>query len=282
MTSPSSSGAGEPPASHHPPHVTDRAWAIDAAAVLAVGVAICAASHRPAVMSVVVPVVLVLRFLAWSRLPVAVRGLSVSRELVFFALCMALGAGNDWNSVVRHHVYDYTVPLLVPRPRAIPVWMLLYWGMVLRFIATLCRWKRLAPPPRPADDSHLGKRLITSPGLKIAGELGLTVATRQMIYAYYMDPLLSWLPFAAGLVFYPVVWRLSRHERVLLVLAAIGGPLFEIVLIQVGGLHVYHLGWFGGVPLWIILWWMLAVLVWNDLSARVLAWLAGERPVDRP
>jgi hypothetical protein len=83
--------------------------------------------------------------------------------------------------------------------------------------------------------------------------------------------LLSWLPFAAALVIYVLVFRLGPHERVLLALAAIVGPLVEILFIQVGGLHRYHLGWFGGVPLWIILWWMLAVLVWDDVSARLLA-----------
>jgi hypothetical protein len=263
----------------HAPHsavtpvlgLSDRAFAIDAAAVLTVGAAVCVASHRPLVMSVVVAVVLAVRFRAWLHVPPAPRAHAAWREVAFFALCMALGAGNDWNSVVRHHVYDYTAPLVFSRPRAIPVWMLVYWGMILRFVATLCRWERLAPPPFPAADLHLGSRVVTSPWLKVAGEIGLTVATRQCIYAYYLHPLLSWIPFAAALAAYALVFRCSRHERRLVALAAVGGPVVEILFIQVGRLHVYHLGWFGGVPLWIILWWMLAVLVWNDLSARLLA-----------
>jgi len=268
-------GTAEPFRHPSPESSTDRACAIDAAAVVAVGAAICVASQRPVLMSLIVPAVLVLRFQLWLKLPAAVRGHSLLREAAFMTLCVVLGAGNDWNSVVRHGVYDYTVPLLWPRARAIPAWMLLYWGLVLRFVATLSRWERLPPPAFPADDIHLGARVVTSPVLKVAGELVLIVSTRQLIYAYHGHAVLSWLPFAAALAAYAILFRCSRHDRVLLVLAASAGPLIEVVFIQLGRLHVYHLGWLGGVPLWIILWWMLAVLVWNDVSARLLEILGG-------
>ena len=253
------------------PRVSNRACAIDAAAVVTVGAAICVAGRHPVVMTVLVPAVLVGRCLAWRRLPVAERGISPWSEVALLTLCTLLGAGNDWNTVVRHHVYDYTVPHLSVSARGIPFWMLLYWGIILRFVVSLCRWERLAPPRFPAADVHLGARLISSPGLKIAAEVALTVATRQMIYVYYLDPWLSWLPFAVALVIYGYAFRPARHERLLLGLAAVGGPAVEVVFIRIGGLHAYHLGWLGGVPLWIILWWMLAVLIGNDLSARLLA-----------
>ena len=268
-----------PPAAERMRHacavsISDRACAIDAAAVAAVGAAICVASQHPVVMSLAVPAVLGLRCRAWRRLPADVRGHALGCEIAFLALCVVLGAGNDWNSVVRHGVYDYTVPLVFPRARAIPGWMLLYWGLILRFVATLCRWERLAPPACPADDVHLGARIVASPRLKVAAEVALVVSTRQMIYLYSRDPVLSWVPFAMALVAYVAMFGCTPHERTLLALAAIAGPVVESIFIQVGGLHIYHLGWFGGVPLWIILWWMLAVLVWNDVSARLLAWLA--------
>ena len=250
---------------------SDRAFAIDGAAVVTVGTAICVASDALAFMTFLVPAVLALRFLAWFRLPTAERGIFPSDEMAFFALCLVLGAGNDWNSVVRHRIYGYAVPHDFPSVSSIPVWMLLYWGMILRFVATLCRWRRLGPPTCPSDEVRIGGRVVVSPWLKIAGELVLVVATRQMIYAYYAHALLSWLPFAGALLVYASVFRLSRHDRLLLLLAAGAGPAVEVLFIQVGGLHRYHLGWLGGVPLWIVLWWMLAVLVWNDLSARLLA-----------
>jgi hypothetical protein len=143
--------------------------------------------------------------------------------------------------------------------------------MILRFMATLCRWHRLGPPPSPRDEISVGRCVTSSAALTVAVELGLVVATRQLIYAYYLHPIMSWLPFAGGLVFYAALFRLTRHDKLLLAIAAIVGSTVEILFIQVGGLHRYHLGWVGGLPLWIVLWWMLAVLVWNDLSARLLA-----------
>jgi hypothetical protein len=253
------------------PIASHRACAIDAAAVGAIAATIGLASHRPVVMTGIVAAVLALRFVAWLRLPSSQRAHSPTREVAFFALCTALGAGNDWNSVVRHRIYDYTVADCFVSAPGIPVWMLVYWGMILRFVATLCRWEGLDPPPSPAAEIHMGGHVIVSPWLKVAGEIVLTLVTRQMIYAYYLHPLLSWLPFAAALGLHAVVFHWSRHDRRLVALAAVGGPVVEMLFIRVGGLHVYHLGWFGGVPLWIVLWWMLAVLVWNDVSARLLA-----------
>ena len=72
-----------------------------------------------------------------------------------------------------------------------------------------------------------------------------------------------------------LLFRLTRHDAKLLALFAVGGPGIEILYIQVGGLHRYDLGWLGGVPLWIALWWLLAVLVGKDLSARLLRLLGA-------
>jgi hypothetical protein len=63
----------------------------------------------------------------------------------------------------------------------------------------------------------------------------------------------------------------TKHDLKLLLIFLIGGPLIEILYIQLGGLHQYDLGWLGGVPLWIALWWLLAVLVWKDLAYRLEA-----------
>ena len=107
----------------------------------------------------------------------------------------------------------------------------------------------------------------------------LVLATRQLLYRYYLDPVLSWLPFAVALLAYAALFGVPAHERRLAALAALGGPAVEIAFIHIGGLHHYHLGWFGGVPLWIILWWILAVLIWNDLSARLLELLVEREGV---
>ena len=250
---------------------SDRAFAIDLAAAASVAVAVCAASDALLFMTILVSAVIVLRLVVWARLPAGERGMGMMGELLFFGLCLVIGAANDWNSVVRHRIYDYDVPHFSSAARSIPVWMLLYWGIILRFVTTLCRWQRLEPPPHAADVIHLGVRVPSSPWIKLSIELLLVVATRQLLYRHYLDPVLSWLPFAGALLLYAALFRPSRHEGLLAALAAGTGPAVEITFIRVGHLHHYHLGWLGGVPLWIVLWWVLAVLIWNDLSARLLA-----------
>lgn len=250
--------------------VGDRAFALDAAAIALVSVAICAASHSLAFMTALVPSVLAARFAIFAVLSQQERGgASLAAELGFFVLCTLVGAFNDWSSVVRHEIYAYTVPSYFPELSTIPLWMLLFWGMILRFLATLFRWHRLAPPPGTRDDVFLPGRRLRSRWLKIGIELALVAATRQLVYRHFDAPLLSWLPFAVALALFALLLRPDRHDRLLLGLFALGGPAIEVLYIQVGHLHRYDLGWIAGVPLWIALWWLLAALIWKDLSGRL-------------
>jgi hypothetical protein len=259
------------------PTVGDRAFWLDAGTIGTLSVAICLASDQLAFMTALVPSVLTLRLLVWSRLPPAERGLTFRAEVVLLLVCTLLGAANDWNSVVRHHVYDYRVPCYFPEVSTIPVWMLLYWGMILRFVTSMALWQRLRPPDTPANDLSLGPVVLRSPWRKVTVELLIVAFTRQAIYRTHEDPLLSWLPFAIGLALFWMLLRAGRHDRTLALIFVIGGPLVEIAYIHLGNLHHYHLGWIAGVPLWIVLWWALAVLIWKDLSARLVLWLAPRR-----
>ena len=252
--------------------VSDRAMAIDATVIAAVSVAICVATTELLFMTILVPALLAGRLVAWSRLKASERGgTSVVAELIFYALCTLLGAFNDWNSVVNHEIYAYTAPHYFPDLSTIPLWMLLFWGMILRFFATLVRWRRLAPEIAPRNHVNL---LPSAPLFKVGLELAIVVTTRQLVYRYYDDPWLSWLPFALGLVVYAIAFGITRHDRILIAMFAIGGPLIEIIYINLGDLHRYELGWLGGVPLWIALWWILAALIWKDLAARLLVGIA--------
>ena len=106
---------------------SDRLVAIDAACVIVVSIAISFASDRLLLMTILVPIVISARMVCLalgaggSRVP-------MRAEIVFFALCTLLGAFNDWNSVVNHRIYDYTVPVHFPGFSTIPLWMLLFWG----------------------------------------------------------------------------------------------------------------------------------------------------------
>lgn len=254
------------------PAVGDRAFWLDALVVVVVSVAIACFSQRLLFMSVFVPAVVLARFVCWARLSTEERGGALAPEIVFFLICTLLGGFNDWNSVVNHKIYDYTVPHYFPGFSSIPIWMLLFWGMILRFLVTLFRWSRLSPPGSIRSTFRFSRREL--PGLKVAAQLALVLLTRQFIYRLWGDPIFSWLPFLVAFGVYWALFEMSRHDWVIVGLFFIGGPLIEVLYIQVGGLHRYHLGWLGGVPLWIALWWIVAALVWSDLAARLQRRLA--------
>jgi len=250
---------------------------LDGLVIVAVSLGICLAADRLALMSALVPGAVGVRFALWARLPASARGHRLGAEVAFFAVCTALGGFNDWNSVVHHRIYDYTVPVAFPALSTIPVWMLVFWGVILRFIAGLAQ----------ATAKHVSFQAVEHRSPRWAGgsvaavvavQLGLVLATRQCIYRWFDDPILSWLPFAAALAFYLVAFGADAGDRRLLIATLLGGPLIEVLYIQVGGLHRYHLGWLGGVPVWIALWWVVSVLIWKDLSGRALRWTKARWP----
>lgn len=251
-----------------------RAVALDGLAVLGVGAVACAAARETALMTAVVAAAWLARAVAWSRLPRDERPLDMPLELAFLVLCAGLGGLNDWNTVVRHGVYSYGVPSDLAPLSSIPAWMLAYWGLILRLVTTLGLFAGLGEPgPAGVVRGLEGRHAV----LRVALLLGLVFATRQSIYRLSNDPWLSWLPFAAALALHPVLFPWGARERRLALLAAVAGPLAEAALIGLGGLHRYELGWLMGVPLWIALWWILATLVWSELSRQLLGWLRDSR-----
>ena len=250
----------------------DRELILDATAVVLGSVAICLFAHRLWIMTLGIPVLLLSRLVVWGALRGATAR-SFAREALFFAVCILIGGFNDYNSVVRHGIYDYDTPLFFPTLTTIPLWMLLFWGMILRFLTTLTASPWLGATGPPMNLVHIGPRVVHSAGLKIALLLGLVAVTRQCIYRLYLDPWWSWIPFALAFVAYWALFGPKRHDVVLVATALVGGPLIEILYIQLAHLHHYHLGWFFGVPLWIVLWWAIALLVWKDLGYRLRGWI---------
>jgi len=255
---------------------SSRLFAIDAAAILAVSVAICLASQRLLFMTIFVPLVLLVRIAAMAHMGER-EDASIKAELLFLLICTVLGAFNDWNSVCNKQIYRYTVPHWFDFS-TIPLWMLLFWGMILRFIARLARWRTLGPPEQASDLVGIGKWRMENAWVKIALELALVLATRQAVYRFHSHPVLSWLPFLIALALVLVLFHPTRHDAKLLAIFAAGGPLIEIAYIRIGELHAYALGWIGGVPLWIALWWLVAALIWKDLAFRIERALRGLFP----
>jgi hypothetical protein len=248
--------------------VHTRAFLLDVVTILVVSAAILTAARELAFMTAFVPAVLALRVVAYHFLPADEKLWPAWLEALVVLGCALLGGFNDWNSVVHHRIYDYTVPVSHPEWTTIPGWMLLFWGMILRFFFTLGRLASLGPPAAPRNTVWLGRRLEHA-WLKVGLELALIVVTRQCIYRLWNDPLWSWVPFALAIGAYAVLFRPAAQEWKLLAIMLVGGPIVEALYIRVGGLHFYHHGVFYGVPVWICLWWALAALIWSDLSFRV-------------
>lgn len=242
----------------------DGALAVDLATIVAVSVAICTSAHDLGRMQWLVPTLLGARTLAWLALPAASRDGSRAGEVVLLVLATTFGAFNDWSSVVRHRIYDYTVPTDLSGLSSIPSWMLLYWGMILRFVLTLSHARRLGLPALSSDLRGRG-----GVGARALALLGLVAITRQCIYRLYDRPWLSFLPFVAALVAYLAVFSPDARRRRLLAGVIVLGPAVEVLYIHVGHLHAYHQGLLFGVPVWIALWWGLAVLVWDELGTRL-------------
>ena len=244
-------------------HSDNRQMWVDGGTIVAGSAAISLWAQHLTLMSVLVPVLIAARFAVWNRWAKRANQ-SLLHEALFFLCCTVLGAFNDWNSVVHHQIYDYTVPHFFPGFSTIPIWMLLFWGMALRFIATFANWER--PQSGTRGDEKLVAGRIRGPVVRMMFMLGLVLVTRQFIYRNFLDPVTSWLPFALAIVVFVAVLGLTRKELGLAISAGLIGPVLEILYIQVGELHRYHLGWLGGVPLWIALWWALIILIWKDIS----------------
>ena len=257
--------------------VSDRGFATDVFCVMVISVGICLWSQEPGAMTLLVCATLGLRLWLFSRIPRKERDLSVAAELLFFGLCTLLGAANDWNSVTRHRIYDYTTPVYFPELSQVPIWMLLYWGLILRLVSSLFRWTRLRLPPL-SNAVHLGRTPRHSSVLRIGLLLCLVLITRQTIYRLYLDPVLSWLPFLVGIGCWLLLVRPSARQLTVLAVFGSVGPAVEVLYIQVGRLHAYHLGVLWGVPVWIALWWILSAAIWGELSARIVAQLVRTNP----
>lgn len=246
---------------------------IDTAVIILVSFLIALVAHNLLLMTIVVPLILLLRLILATT--VAADRLPVSHELILFTACTVIGAFNDWNSVVNHGIYDYTVPVYFPGLTTVPIWMLLFWGMILRYFVTLGSTGFFKPDAE--NRLWLGRSVAVPGWVRVAVLLAIAMVTRQFIYRFYLDPFYSWLPFAVALGFWLIVVPTGKGGRRLVLAALVAGPLVEGLYILVGGMHLYHLPFVLGVPLWIMLWWTLAVPLWVELAGRGMAILVHPR-----
>ncbi len=138
----------------------------DAGTVALGSLAIALFAHHLALMTVLVPILIALRLGLW-RWAKGPRRAPFAAELLLFALCTAFGAFNDWNTVVRHGVYEYTVPVRFPELSTIPLWMLLFWGLVLRLMLTVASFGRLGATAARRNSVRMGVRLAPHAAIRL-------------------------------------------------------------------------------------------------------------------
>lgn len=250
----------------------DLAFGLDTAVVVAASVLICTSAGDLERMRVAMPLLLGARLVAWALLPRRERDTGALVEAGLFCGGAALGGLNDWVSVDLFRVYSYRVPTDLAGISRIPSWMLLFWGMILRYPLTLAHWRRLALPPH-GSAVFLGRRAVGGVPARLVVLLVVIATTRQCVYRLYGDSLWSWLPMGVGLALVLALLQPDARRLRLAAFVFVVGPAVEALYIRVAGLHVYELGWLAGVPLWIALWWVIAVLAWEEVASRVV----GER-----
>lgn len=218
--------------------------------MLAAVVAIYFFSPRTNIMSGIMAVIIIGRFLLLNR-----RG-----DWIFFLLGLFLGGGNDYLSMWRG-VYRYTPPTILPVP--IPIWVLFFWGQIFVAFHTLMRFGPFRGPEEPP------KRLLDAP---LALDIVVAVIYRMIIYRTASIP---WLPdalYAVILIIRLLVIPPLDHERKLMLAILVIGPAYEIILMACG-LYQYQTGVFFGMPLWLIIYWVFIIRALKAVFDRVEFWL---------
>lgn len=255
------------------PVASRRLLLLDTAVAAIISGLILAAAHLLTLMSIAVPAILLM------RLGLAVQicrkeGRSLAGEVLFYLICTLLGAFNDWNSVVHHAIYEYQVPYCFTFS-TIPVWMLLYWGLVLRLMAG-AGW--MVAGSSPPDKLGIGRHFIRSVGVRLIFLIILGLLTRRFIYIHYLHPVMSWMPFLVAFLLALVTTYPGRRDFYFLGICLVAGPLVEIAYINLGQLHVYYLGVVAGLPVWLILWWLLSAMIWREASLFLFMLMHGRWP----
>jgi hypothetical protein len=213
------------------------------------GIAIAFFARRTYLMSGIMAGLIILRCIFCYR----------KGDLIFFFLGFVLGGGNDLISMYRH-VYYYMPPPDISR-LPLPMWMLLFWGEIFVFFRKLMRWSPFL--------GEAPKRLIDQ---QLVLDFLIVIIYRIIIFrmAYRF-----WVPdaiFASILLLRILVSPPAKNERWLMLTMLVIGPIYEIWLIH-SGLYVYYTGFFYGMPLWLIVYWVFITRFLKAIFDRVESYI---------
>lgn len=188
---------------------------------------------------------------------------NVAGDWLFFILGVVFGGGNDFMSMING-VYYYTAIPIIPN-LALPIFMWLFWGwafLLFRKIFNLawCRGEKFQK------DGRFLRGWIDT---KLIFDIALVIVLRLVIYNTYL--LDFWIPalfygIAVGirlLIFHP-----KKNELRIIIFLPIA-YFFEGIMVLFG-LYVYYNPIFPGIPLWLMIWWVLLVpIVLKEIFDRL-------------
>ncbi len=231
---------------HARPYISStRDLLAEAAVMLAAAAGIACFGRHTLAMTFLIGILLAARFALLYR-----RG-----DLLVFFLGILLGGGNDVLSMWKG-VYWYTPSTWLPVP--IPGWMVIFWGEAFLFFRRLMRY-----PPFVADETV--RRGIDLPLLM---DLVILIPLKMILYRYAAIPWVPDMTFATVLLFRYLLLPPLTHERRLLFVILMLGPLYESLLIA-AGLYVYQHGIVFGMPLWLIVYWLYIFRLLKAIQDRL-------------
>lgn len=182
----------------------------------------------------------------------ALRFLIIGRraDWIFLLIGVVAGGGNDLMSMLKG-VYYYTPPSLLKEYGApIPIWMLLYWGHIFVSFRQLFQLPVFQGEPPAGKPWAIDKRLIA--------DIIVVVAFRIIIYNTVRNEPWPTIGFASVLLLRLLVIPPKKNEWLLIVAVMLLGPPFEAALIGFG-LYVYFDPVLGGMPAWLLIYWIFAM-----------------------
>ena len=171
-------------------------------------------------------------------------------DWLFFTFGVIAGGGNDLMSMLNG-VYEYTSITIIPFLNGLlPLWMILFWGQIFLLFRKIFNIKWFKGEEFNKDCRWIDKKLIF--------DIILLIILRIVIYhTSFLDFWIPALIYAIGIGIRFLIFPPKKNE-VLIICVLPYAFLFEGLMVLFG-LYIYYNPIFLGMPLWLLLWWVLLV-----------------------
>lgn len=184
-------------------------------------------------------------------------------DWIFFLIGVVAGGGNDFMSMING-VYYYTAIPIIPN-LALPIFMWLFWGQVFLLFRKIFN----VPWFKGEEFKKDGILLNGWIDKKVILDIVLIIILRAVIYnTAQMD---FWIPslfYGIGVSIRLIIFPAKRNEWFIIIILPYAF-MFEGLMVTFG-LYVYFNPVFLGLPLWLMIWWiMLVPIVVKEIFDRI-------------